>query len=192
MPMRIRDDNGSAVSTNVNGSAIPELRWSMGHNVSWNKFTGYVLFDAVQGRSVFNLVRSWNYGDLMNADIDQNGESVETAKPIGYYWRAGSGDGVGVGGLYDALGPSNVNVEDASFVRIRELSVGYRIGRLGRYGDWSVNLIGRNLLTFTDYTSMDPETGVNGGTNGSGILNAVDAFNFPNLRSITMQFNVGF
>lgn len=192
MPMRIRNADGTAVSTNVNGSAIPSLRWSMGHNVSWNKVSGYVLFDAIQGRSVFNLSRSWNYGDLMNVDIDQNGKSVETAKPIGYYWRAGSGDGIGLGGLYDALGPSNLNVEDASFVKLRELSVGYRIGRLGRYGDWSVNLIGRNLLTWSDYKGFDPETGLNGGTNGSGILNAVDGFNFPGLRTVTMQFNVGF
>jgi len=192
MPIRIRTATGSGVSTNDNGSALPSLRWSMGHNVSWNKFSGYVLFDAVQGRSVFNLSRHWNYGDFMNQDIDQNGKSVETAKPIGYYWRAGSGDGIGIDGLYDALGPSNVTVEDASFVKLREMSVGYRIGRLGRYGDWSVNLIGRNLLTWSDYKGMDPETGLNGGTNGSGILNAVDGFNFPNLRSITLQFNVGF
>lgn len=192
MPIRIRTASGSGKTTNINGSAIPSLRWSMGHNVSWNKFTGYVLFDAVQGRSVFNLSRHWNYGDLMNQDIDQNGKSVETAKPLGYYWRAGAGDGIGINGLYDALGPSNVTVEDASFVKLRELSVGYRIGRLGRYGDWQVNLIGRNLLTWTDYTGMDPETGLNGGTNGSGILNAADAFNFPNLRTLTLQFNVGF
>jgi hypothetical protein len=192
MPIRVRDSTGSGVSTNDNGSALPALRWSMAHNVSWNKFSGYVLFDAIQGRSVFNLSRHWNYGDFMNQDIDQNGKSVETAKPIGYYWRAGAGDGIGIDGLYDALGPGNHTVEDASFVKLRELSVGYRIGRLGRYGDWSVNVIGRNLLTWTDYTGMDPETGLNGGTNGSGILNAADGFNFPNLRTFTLQFNVGF
>ncbi len=192
MPIRVRDSTGAGVATNNNGSALPSLRWSMGHTVSWNKFTGYMLFDAIQGRSVFNLSRHWNYGDFMNQDIDQNGKSVETAKPIGYYWRAGSGDGIGIDGLYDALGPGNQTVEDASFVKLRELSVGYRIGRLGRYGDWSVNLIGRNLLTWTDYTGMDPETGLNGGSNGSGILNAADGFNFPNLRTLTLQFNVGF
>jgi hypothetical protein len=129
----------------------------------------------------------------MNDDTDQLGESVETAKPVGYYWRAAPPDDTrGSGGLYDFLGPNDNSVEDASFVKLRELSVGYRIGRLGRYGDWTVNLIGRNLLTWTDYTGYDPETGVNGGTNGSGILNAADAFNFPNLRTITLQFNVGF
>ncbi len=192
MPMIQRDSTGAALVAN-NGSAIPSLRWSMGHNVSWNKFSAYLLFDAVQGRSVFNLVRHWNYGDLMQPDIDQVGKSVETAKPVGYYWRAGPPDNTqGIGGLYDILGPGSHTVEDASFVKLRELSVGYRIGRLGRYGDWSVNLVGRNLLTWTDYSGFDPETGLNGGANGSGILNAADAFNFPNLRTFTLQFNVGF
>jgi hypothetical protein len=192
MPMIQRDNSTLGVESAL-GSAIPDLRWSMGHNVSWNKFTGYVLFDAVRGRSVFNLARQWNYGDFMNNDTDQHNKTVQTAKPVGYYWRAAPPDDTrGSGGLYDFLGPNDNSVEDASFVKLREPSVGYRIGRLGRYGDWTVNLIGRNLLTWTDYSSYDPETGLNGGTNGSGILNAADAFNFPNLRTLTLQFNVGF
>lgn len=192
MPMLIRTDTRSPEQREL-GSVLPSLRWSMGHNVSWNKFSGYVLFDATQGRSVFNLVRGWNFGDFMNGEVDQLGKTVETAKPVGYYWREGPpGDSRGIGGLYDILGPNSIVAEDASFVRLRELSVGYRIGRLGRYGDWTVNLVGRNLLTWSDYSGFDPETGVNGGSNGSGILNAVDAFNFPQLRTVTLQFNVGF
>lgn len=188
--MRNADRTGQV---NELGSAIPSLRWSMGHNFSFNKFTAYFLFDAVQGRSVFNLARQWNYGDFMNGDIDQLGKSVETAKPIGYYWRAQPPDNSqGIGGLYDFLGPNNLTVEDGSFVKLRELSLGYRVGRLGRYGDWTVSLVGRNLLTWTDYSGFDPETGLGGGANGSGILNAADAFNFPNLRTFTLQFNVGF
>jgi hypothetical protein len=129
----------------------------------------------------------------MNGDIDQLGKSVETAKPIGYYWRAQPPDNSqGIGGLYDFLGPNNLTVEDGSFVKLRELSLGYRVGRLGRYGDWTVSLVGRNLLTWSDYSGFDPETGLGGGANGSGILNAADAFNFPNLRTFTLQFNVGF
>ena len=193
MAMIMRQPSSVAQSLKL-GTAIPSLRWSMGHNVAWNKFSGYVLFDAIQGRSVYNLVRQWNYGDFMNGDIDQAGKTVETAKPIGYYWRVSPpDDSRGIGGLYDQLGPPNSNVvEDASFVKLRELSVGYRVGRVGRYGDWTVNLVGRNLLTWSDYKGFDPETGLNGGANGSGILNAADAFNFPNLRTVTLQFNVGF
>jgi hypothetical protein len=191
-PIIKRNATGAGETVEL-GSAIPDMRWSMGHNFAFNKFTAYVLFDAVQGRNVFNLVRQWNYGDFMNGDIDQIGKTVETAKPIGYYWRTQPPDnGQGIGGLYDFLGPNNLTVEDASFVKLRELSIGYRVGRLGRYGDWTVSLVGRNLLTWSDYSGFDPETGVNGGQNGSGILNAADAFNFPNLRTFTLQFNVGF
>ena len=191
-PMIMRDASTSG-QVNKLGSAIPSLRWSMGHNFSYDKFSAYVLFDAVRGRSVFNLVKSWNYGDFMNGDVDQLGKTVETAKPIGYYWRAmPPDDSRGIGGLYDFLGPNNNTVEDASFVKLRELSLGYRIGRLGRYGDWTMNLVGRNLLTWSDYSGFDPETGLSGGANGSGILNAADAFNFPNQRTITLMFNVGF
>ena len=52
-------------------------------------------------------------------------------------------------------------VEDASFVKLRELSVTYLVperfaGRVGAKG-LSVTLAGRNLATWTDYTGFDPE-----------------------------------
>ena len=36
----------------------------------------------------------------------------------------------------------------------------FRIGRVGPVrGDWTLSVIGRNLLTFTDYKGYDPEVG---------------------------------
>jgi hypothetical protein len=78
-------------------------------------------------------------------------------------------------------------------VKLRELSIGYRIGRLpGLGGDWNVSMIGRNLKTWTDYTGYDPEVGVGGGNFGSGALNAIDAFTFPNLRQVTFSISTSF
>ncbi len=116
--------------------------------------------------------------------------SIASAKPIGYYFRAVSTGGVG--GLYDVLGPNNNTVEDASFVKLREMSVAYRIGRLAGVGDWSISVVGRNLLTFSDYKGFDPEVGLGGGNLGSGVLNAIDAFTFPNLRTFSFQIQTSF
>ncbi|MBA3855196.1 MAG: hypothetical protein C0503_12340, partial [Gemmatimonas sp.] len=88
--------------------------------------------------------------------------------------------------------PNNNTVEDASFVKLRELSLGYRVGRIAGVGDWNVSLVGRNLITFTDYKGFDPEVGVGGGTLGSGVLNAIDAYGFPNLRTLSFQISTSF
>jgi len=189
MPILVRDANGAVPNLSL-GQALPSYRWGLAQQASWRKLTGYVLLDATVGKSVWNEARQWSYGDFMHRDTDQSGKSVTTAKPIGYYFRAVSTGGVG--GLYDVLAPNNNTTEDATFVKVREVSLGYRIGRLAGVGDWSLSLVGRNLLTISDYKGFDPEVGLGGGNLGSGVLNAIDAFGFPNLRTFSFQLSTSF
>jgi hypothetical protein len=106
-----------------------------------------------------------------------------------------------VGGFYDQLGPNNYNVEDGSYMKAREVSLTYHVGKLGGVGDWTFGVIGRNLWTWTKYSGLDPEVGAspdlgNGGSrtngSGSGLVNQVDAFNFPTLRSFTFSVSTRF
>ncbi len=189
MPILVRNAAGTVPPLQV-GHALADYRWSLSQQASWKKFSAYALLDATVGKTVWNEARQWSYGDFMHRDTDQSSKSVTTAKPIGYYFRAVSTGGIG--GLYDVLGPNNNTVEDATFVKLRELQVAYRIGRLAGVGDWSISLVGRNLLTFSDYKGFDPEVGLGGGNLGSGALNAVDAFTFPNLRTFSFQISTSF
>ena len=191
LPILVRDATG--IPALPIGSALPDYRWSLSQNVSFRKWTAFVLFDATVGKEVWNEQRQWSLGDFMHATTDQAGASVASAKPIGYYWRTNAAGGSsGIGGLYDVLGPNNLTVEDASFVKLREVSVGYRIGRLAGVGDWNVSFVGRNLFTISDYTGFDPEVGAGGGALGSGVLNAIDAFGFPNFRTFSIQIGTSF
>ena len=191
LPILVRQ--GSGVPVLPVGNALPDFRWSLSQNLSYKRFSAFLLFDATIGKDVWNEARQWSTGDFMHAATDQAGRTVSTAKPIGYYFRANAAGGsTGIGGLYDVLAPNNNTVEDASFVKLRELSLGYRIGRIYGVGDWNVSLVGRNLITFSDYNGFDPEVGVGGGTLGSGVLNAIDAFGFPNLRTFSFQISTSF
>ncbi len=175
------------------GNALPDFRWSLSQSFSFKRFTAFVLLDATVGKDVWNEARQWSIGDFAHAESDQSGRTISTAKPLGYYFRANAAGGsTGIGGLYDVLGPNNNTVEDASFVKVRELALGYRIGRVAGIGDWNVSLVGRNLLTFSDYRGFDPEVGAGGGALGSGVLNAIDAFGFPNLRTFSFQISTSF
>lgn len=196
MPIVIRDETSVAaakpVKLGINGQALPNYRWSMGHNVQWKKLSVYALFDASKGRTVWNEARAWSYGDFAHRDQDQAGKSIENAKPIGYYWRVGAPEQTGVGGLYDILGSNNITVEDGSYVKLREVSLGYRLGKIMNLGDWTVTIVGRNLKTFSNYSGYDPEVGVAGGNNDSAVLNSADAFAFPNLRLLTLKLSANF
>jgi len=188
MPIVMRDTLSTslqkpAVRLPVGGKTIPDFRWSVSQQVAWKKFSFYLLVDAVRGRALYNQEKHWSLGDFAYTQESQLGKSVETAKPIGYYWRVGAPDASGVGGWYDVLGPSNISVEDGSFVKIREASLSYRLGRVAGVGNWTMTVNGRNLKTFTNYTGFDPDI------SSGAVINANDAYNFPPLRVFTFTIS---
>jgi len=201
MPMVLRDTVGIATLLPM-GNALPKYRYGISQTFRLKGLTLYALLDAAIGRSVYNQGRGWAFLDFLSQDDDQTGKSVEEAKPLGYYYRAGQPDNTGIGGLYDVLGPNSRMVEDASYKKLREVSVGYHFGAIpGLNGDWTLSVVGRNLKTWTKYTGFDPEVGfgaVSGqggsGTNASGsaVINAVDAFQFPNTRNFTFSLSTSF
>ena len=185
MPIVMRDGVGGPASIVPLGNALPDFRMAFSTDVQWKRFTVYGLLDVSIGQDVWNEGFHWAHLDFLSKDVDQTGQSVQTAKPIGYYYRAGPPFSSGVGGLYDILAPTSFMVEDASYAKLRELLVSYRVGPISGIGDWSVSVVGRNLLTITGYRGFDPEVGITGGQSNSAVINAVDAFTFPNLRSVT-------
>lgn len=165
------------------GNTLPDYRWAFAPTFTYRKFTATGLVDANMGRVVYNQGRHWSYFENYSHDQDQAGKPAHLVKPVGYYGSTP--------GLYDVLQPNSHFVEDGSFVKIRELTLSYNVGRVGT-ADWTVSLVGRNLKTFTDYTGWDPEVGFSGGEASSGVINAFDAYRFPNLRTFTLGLQASF
>jgi hypothetical protein len=189
MPIVLRDTLGSPAQVAL-GHSLPDYQLSVSNSVTWKKFSLYGLVQGAFGQSVWNQGRQWSYLDFLNRDVDQVGKGVDRAKPIGYYWRVTEAGGLG--GLYDVLGPTSVTTEDASYMKLREASLSYRLGAIGGFGDWTFSVVGRNLKTWTDYSGFDPEVGFAGGQSGSAVINAIDAYTFPNLRSWTFSVATSF
>ena len=92
-------------------------------------------------------------------------------------------------GFYNGLDPSDYFVEDGSYVKLKEFSVHYtfltsqlqRIG-LGRIPSARLGLVGRNLLTFTNYSGLDPEVS---GLFGDPFQVRMDWFQYPQFRTLS-------
>jgi len=196
-PLRGQNGEGTGIA-HIIGNTLPDFRMTFSNNVQYKRFTLYGLFDGTFGHDINNQGEGWGLLDMSSAYFDMGNRSVGTAKPAGYGWRVGGAEAgnTGTGGFYDLLGPNNYNVEDGSFVKLREVSLTYKVGPLRGVGDWTVGMIGRNLMTFTNYTGYDPELGSQGTSansiSNSGLINQVDAFDFPTLRSITLQLSSRF
>ncbi len=92
---------------------------------------------------------------------------------------------------YGFGGISEMNIFDTSWLRLRELTLGYtlpQIESLGFLRGASIFLTGRNLWLNTDYPGIDPETNLTGDSNGFGL----DYFNMPNTKSYTVTVRLDF
>ena len=90
-------------------------------------------------------------------------------------------------------GNEEVGIYDATFVKLRELRVGYTFGKelVSRFGAQKLTLsvIGRNLLLFTENPHFDPETF---SFNGNNIVPGVEDMATPSTRSIGFHLGVTF
>jgi TonB-linked SusC/RagA family outer membrane protein len=179
MPITARDSTGSAAVTRI-GDGNPDFRFGISNNVNWGGLSVFMLWDAQVGGNAYNQTNQRMYQYGRSSDVDQTGKPQELKKPIEYYVN-----------LYAANSPTDYFVEDAGFVKLRELSLKYRLptrwaaplARLGASGA-SFSLIGRNLLTFTDYKGYDPEVG--------SVINRLDSFDYPRYRTFTGSVEITF
>ena len=191
MPVRAVEDtdgDGEQEEFLSIGNTQPEFTVSWSNSINWNNFSVYGLFDATVGNDVYNLTRQWGYRERRHGFLDQTGKPEGLKKPIGYYAT-----------LYDTNSSNSEFVEDGSYLKLRELSITYSFpGSFlqsafgGNVERLSLNLIGRNVFTWTDYTGFDPEVGQGGGQAGSSAVNRFDDFNYPNYRTLTAGVEVVF
>jgi hypothetical protein len=124
------------------------------------------------------------FGENYFQDQIVSGPGAGLAVPIGEAWFTGDG------GIFN--GPKSQFNEDASFVKLREISVGYTfdqpwVSRLLGFSSMEMRVAGRNLHTWTDYTGVDPETSLLGSASPA---RGFDYFNNPQSRSYVFSLTL--
>jgi TonB-linked SusC/RagA family outer membrane protein len=183
MPITQRDATGSAAVVKI-GEGTPDFHVGLSNNVTWKDFSLFGLLDFVKGGAIYNQTNQRMYQYGRSADVDQAGKPQELKKTVDYYVA-----------LYAANSPTSYFVQPAGFVKLREMSLRYKLGgnvlgSLSRFGarGASIGIIGRNLLTWTDYRGYDPEV------NDSDFPNTIrlDSFGYPRYRTFTGSVQLDF
>ena len=149
-----------------------------GENTVWEGVYGHVNIDG----EVVHMDEPLTDG----TPVEGSGAVNTTEVPLdeNWYWWSGEGSGF--------TGPSEPYVEEADWVRLRELTLSYAVPKqtLGNsfFRHVEVYFTGINLWLSTPYTGVDPETSLVGNNNGLGI----DYFNNPGTKSYTFGLRLGF
>jgi TonB-linked SusC/RagA family outer membrane protein len=137
------------------GNYMPVLTGGVGVNIRWKQWMMNVLLHTRVGNKIINETRLNNesmYGPNNQSTATlrrwrNEGDDTEIPRAL---WNEG----------FNYLG-SDRFVEDASFLRLKEVSLTYQIPKklLDRWGmnQLSVYVTGYDLFTWTNYTGQDPE-----------------------------------
>ena len=173
------------------GKTTPDYNFGFSTTFRIGGLSVYGLIESVQGIGVWNQPQQWSIFKGYAGIMDQTDVPEGDRKPIGYYDQL-----YGVAGLT----PVNFFIQDASFTKLREVSLRYRFDRdqlasvsfLRFFDGIALSLIGRNLITWSSYNGYDPEVGRGGGDVGSAAIARVDGFNYPNFRTFTGAIEINF
>ncbi|MDH5033772.1 SusC/RagA family TonB-linked outer membrane protein [Chryseobacterium cucumeris] len=107
--------------------------------------------------------RNWNYNNIMPIPGTMNNQPQEVLdvwsaeNPGGSYMPYSSGSNGIKNQLHVFFMNSTATVSDASFIRLKNLELGYQAPVKGTFKSVKVYFQGQNLLTFTRYFGPDPE-----------------------------------
>ena len=164
------------------GNSLPTRQGSIAGDLTLMKiFKVSSMFEYRGGHKLFNASESFRCLPFVATCRGINDVSAPITEQANAFANATSG-----GAFYGGF------IEDASFVKWRELAVGVSVPqrylRMLRSNDATFTFGVRNLKTWTDYTGLDPEVNFDGQANFS----TGDFLTQPQVRYYTARLNLTF
>jgi hypothetical protein len=176
--------------------------WTLGWNntLTWKNLSFSFLLEFKKGGKMSNGTRGalyffGNHGDQESREPDDlyvfdgvkqsdgSPNDIQVVKGDNWYF-------MGEGSAF--TGPSSPYVEDAGWIRLREIALSYEFKdlHLGKevIRSLSIYFSGRNLWLSTKYAGIDPETSMFGSSNVQGL----DYFNMPGTKGVTVGLRLAF
>ena len=193
------DTNGDGQVTATDqvslGSPLPKFFGGLTFDASYKAFDFNVYFYSVYGNKILNYQESAlqsfqnrSFVGVENVSLEYFNNRWTPSNPSNTFSRATYNDDA-----TQSNAPSSAWIQDGSFLRLKNLTVGYTlpaeltnrvsVSRLRLY------VSSQNLFTLTKYKGLDPEIGVR---NGNATQNGVDNGTYPGSRFYTLGLNLTF
>ncbi len=184
------------------GNPEPKLTLGFNNNITWKGFDFNLFLTASVGNKAYNYlrmeqsdptnrwvtlasVRDYAKVGLIDPDGERTLDNMCVTNPGSFTYR------IDTSSNNQNARTSNMFVEDASYLRIKNLSVGYTLPqaftRKFYVQSLRVYFNVQNLYTFTKYKGYDPEIGA---YNQNVLLRGIDYARYPSQRMFTFGLNI--
>ena len=175
---------GRVVAPVVIGDGNPKYNAGWGNEVRWKGLSAYALLDRQQGGMLAN--GTWRHYDLGQNSRDYD-ETTADGKKLGEVRRT------------TYLQVTRIYYQDATYLKLREVTLGYDLPRAVTSRVWSraqsarLQLSGRNLYWWSDFRGGDPEAENFGAGNVPGsVQRNRELAAYPASRQFWLNLNVEF
>ncbi|TKB99271.1 TonB-dependent receptor [Pedobacter cryophilus] len=197
--LKFADINGDGVLTAADrtnlGSPFPDFTYGMTNTFNYKNLDFAFTLQGVQGFEVLNAARRF-YGNYAGS------YNVLSSTANGWKSETDPGDGVSpqidrnFNGYAATSVINNVTsqfVEDGSFLRIRNITLGYNLPqpvlKTLKVANARLSFTVQNAYTFTKYEGYNPEVSVEG---ANPLVPGVDSGGYPLARTFMFGLNFGF
>lgn len=198
--IKFKDQNGDGIIDEKDrvylGSAIPKFIYGATTNVEYRNFDLSVFFQGSYGNKIYVQVNQDIEGfyrgfNLTKRVYDQrwHGEGTSMVMPR-VSWNGSTNNKI----------PSSRFLQDGSYLRMKNLQIGYSIPEknINRFHIKSLRiyLTGQNLWTLTKFTGLDPEMHTSDNINSEkyhgDVAAGIDWGTYPSARSYIIGLNLNF
>jgi len=194
---RFRDLNKDGMIDDLNdrtfiSNSLPKHFGGINNTISYKGFELNVFFEWSYGGEIFNLGKIAQQGLSVNSNISREylNNKWTPENPSNEYPDFRSANGLPGGNTSFRLS-SSYYVEDASYLRLKNLSLNYNLPRkwISALGLTSgrVYVTGNNLLLFTDYTGYDPDVSFD-----NPLFSGLDRITYPRSKSFIAGVSISF
>lgn len=167
------------------GNPNPDFFWGFNNDFTYKNFDMNIFFVGSQGNDIYSFT-------LMELET-LRGISNSTTQALNRWTPTNTNTDIPVANTARGYHSSSRWVFDGSYVRLRNIALGYTLPESLGFDKVRVYISGQNLLTFTDYRGFDPEVNFRTGGGASGNLNVgLDYGSYPNAKSFTLGLNITF
>ncbi|MBO6576937.1 MAG: TonB-dependent receptor [Rhodothermales bacterium] len=179
------DANGNR-AVGIIGNAQPDFTYGFTGNATYKQWDFSFFLRGEQGRDVFNNTSlEYSSKNLVNTNVNFLQLALDDPTP-----------------LAEAPVYSSRWIQDASFIRLENLTLGYTFNNVTAADDWigtirraRVYLAANNLFVITPYEGFDPEANTEASASVGNIpitSLGIDYTNYPRPRTFTVGVSLGF